>query len=255
MLIDSHAHLDMEEFHEDLEAVIERAVNGGIENIVTMGIDLESSIKALALAQRYDFIYSTVGFHPHDADKVTDARLLELQGLAKETKVVAWGEIGLDFFRNRSPKEKQIEAFKTQLEIANSLNLPVIIHNREADNETIEILKSHAKGIHKGVIHCFSSDYEAALAFMDMGFYISIPGVVTFTNAAKLKDVAKQIPLDRMLVETDCPFLAPVPKRGKRNEPLYVTYTARMIADLRGMPYEEIAAITTRNSKNLYNIA
>ncbi len=255
MLIDSHAHLDMEEFHEDLEAVIERAVEGGVEKIITIGIDLESSIAALDIASRHSFIYATVGFHPHDADKVTDARLLELQSIAKEKRIVAWGEIGLDFFRNRSPKEKQIEAFKTQLDIAHGLDLPVIIHNREADKETIEILKSHGNGIHKGVIHCFSSDYDTALTFIDMGFYISIPGVVTFSKADKLKDVAKRIPLDRMLVETDCPFLAPVPKRGKRNEPLYVTYTAEMIADLRGMPYEELAEATTRNSKNLYNIA
>jgi TatD DNase family protein len=254
MLIDSHAHLDMEEFNEDLEAVIERAANGGVENIVTIGIDLESSIKALDLAQRYDFIYSTVGFHPHDADMVTDSSLMELQGLAKEKKVVAWGEIGLDFFRNRSPREKQIDAFKTQLEIASDLDLPVIIHNRDADKETIEILKAHRSGMHKGVIHCFSSDYDTAITFIDMGFYISIPGVVTFTNASKLKDVAKRIPLDRMIVETDCPFLAPIPKRGKRNEPLYVTYTARVIADLRGISYEELAEITTRNSKTLYNI-
>jgi TatD DNase family protein len=254
MLIDSHAHLDMEEFNEDLEAVIERAIAGGVERIITIGIDLESSIKALDLAQRYDFIYSTVGFHPHDADKVTDARLLELQGLVKEPKVVAWGEIGLDFFRNRSPREKQIEAFKTQLEIAHDLDLPVIIHNRDADKETIEILKAHRSGMHKGVIHCFSSDYDTALTFIDMGFYISIPGVVTFANASKLKDVAKRIPLEKMIVETDCPFLAPVPKRGKRNEPLYVTYTARVIADLRGISYEELAVITTRNSKTLYNI-
>ncbi len=255
MLIDSHAHLDMEEFNEDLEAVIERAVSGGVGNIVTIGIDLESSKKSIDLAKRYDFIYATVGFHPHDADMVTDASLLELQSLAKEPKVVAWGEIGLDFFRNRSSREKQIETFKTQLDIAHELDLPVIIHNREADKETIEILKAHKSGIHKGVIHCFSSDYETAITFIDMGFYISIPGVVTFTNASKLKDVAKRIPIDRMLVETDCPFLAPVPKRGKRNEPLYVTYTAGMIAELRGMPYEELAAITTRNSKNLYNIS
>jgi len=254
MLIDSHAHLDMEEFNEDLETVIERAVEGGVERIITIGIDLESSIKAIDIANRYSFIYATAGVHPHDADRATDEVLTELQNLAKNKRIVAWGEIGLDFFRNRSPREKQIEAFKTQLEIAYDLDLPVIIHNREADKETIEILKAHRNGIHKGVIHCFSSDYETALTFMDMGFYISIPGVVTFTNASKLKDVAKRIPLDRMIVETDCPFLAPVPKRGKRNEPLFVTHTARVIADLRGISFEELAEITTRNSKTLYNI-
>jgi TatD DNase family protein len=254
MIIDSHAHLDMEEFNEDLETVIERAVGGGVERIITIGIDLESTVKAIDIASRYSFIYATAGVHPHDADRATDEMLTELQNLAKNKRIVAWGEIGLDFFRNRSRREKQIEAFKTQLEIAYDLDLPVIIHNREADKETIEILKTHRNGIHKGVIHCFSSDYDTALTFIDMGFYISIPGVVTFTKADKLKDVAKRIPLDRMLVETDCPFLAPVPKRGKRNEPLYVTYTARVIADLRGISYEEVSEITTHNSKILYNI-
>jgi TatD DNase family protein len=253
MLIDSHAHLDMEEFNEDLEAVIERAVDGGVERIITIGIDLESTIKAIDIASRYSFIYATAGVHPHDADRATDEVLTELQNLAKNKRIVAWGEIGLDFFRNRSPREKQMDVFRAQLEIAGDLDLPVIIHNRDADKETIEILKSYGN-IHKGVIHCFSSDYDTAIKFMDMGFYISIPGVVTFTKADKLKDVAKRIPLDRMLVETDCPFLAPVPKRGKRNEPLFVTYTTRMIADLRGIPYEEVAEITTRNSKTLYNI-
>jgi TatD DNase family protein len=149
------------------------------------------------------------------------------------------GEIGLDFFRNRSPKGKQIEAFRAQLEIAKELDLPVIIHNREADKETIEVLKSYGH-MHKGVIHCFSSDYDTAVKFIDMGFYISIPGVVTFNKADKLKDVAKRIPLERMLVETDCPFLAPVPRRGKRNEPMFVTYTAKMIADIRGIPMKSL---------------
>jgi TatD DNase family protein len=254
MIIDSHAHLDMEEFNEDLEAVIERAVDGGIERIITIGIDPESTVKAIDIASRYSFIYATAGVHPHDAERATDEVLLELQSLAKNKKIVAWGEIGLDFFRNRASREKQLKAFNTQLEIAHELDLPVIIHNREADKETIEILKAHRNGIHKGVIHCFSSDYDTALTFIDMGFYISIPGVVTFANAGKLKDVVKRIPLDRMIVETDCPFLAPVPNRGKRNEPLYVTYTARMIAELRGITFEEVAEVTTINSKNLYNI-
>lgn len=255
MLIDSHAHLDMDDYKNDLESVIDRAVEGGVERIITIGIDLASSIKALELANRYDFIYSTVGFHPHDADKVSVAHLKELQVLANEKKVVAWGEIGLDFFKNRSQREKQVEIFKTQLEIAHDIGLPVIIHNRDADKEILGILNSFKNTDHKGIIHCFSSDYKAALSFIDMGFHISIPGIVTFKNADKLKEVASRIPLDRLLVETDAPFLAPVPKRGKRNEPLFVTYTARMIAGLRKMEFEEFAAITTANCKNLFNIA
>ncbi|MGD9159702.1 MAG: TatD family hydrolase [Desulfobacteraceae bacterium] len=255
MLIDSHAHLDMDDYKDDLESVIDRAVEGGVERIITIGIDLASSLKALELANRYDFLYSTVGFHPHDADRVSDAHLMELQALAKETRVVAWGEIGLDFFKNQSGREKQIEIFRTQLDIAYETGLPVIIHNRDADKEILEILKASRNSDHKGIIHCFSSDYEAALTFIDMGFHISIPGIVTFKNADKLKEVAARVPVERMLVETDAPFLAPVPKRGKRNEPLFVTYTARMIAELRGMEFEELAAITTANCKNLLNIA
>jgi TatD DNase family protein len=254
MLIDSHAHLDMDDYRDDLELVIERAVAGGVKKIITVGIDLDSAVKALEIAGHYDFIYPTVGFHPHDADKATDAHLYELQGLAKESKVVAWGEIGLDFFRNRSQKEKQIQVFKAQLEIAYDLDLPVIIHNRNADGEILEILKEYKRADHKGVIHCFSGDYKTAVDFMDLGYHISIPGIVTFKNASKLKDVASRIPVDRMLVETDSPFLAPAPKRGKRNEPLFVTYTAGMIASLRGMDQEELADITTENCKKLFNI-
>ncbi|MBN2417743.1 MAG: TatD family hydrolase, partial [Deltaproteobacteria bacterium] len=179
MLIDSHAHLDMDDFKDDLESVIDRAYQGGVERIITIGIDLSSSIKALEIANSYDYIYSTVGFHPHDADKVTDAQLEELKALAKENKVVAWGEIGLDFFRNRSPREKQIEVFRTQLEIAYDIGLPVIIHNRDADKEIIETLDSIRNTVHKGIIHCFSGDYKTALTFIDMGFHISIPGIVT----------------------------------------------------------------------------
>jgi len=254
MLVDSHAHLDMDDYKYDLELVIDRAVEGGVKKIITIGIDLASSQKALELANRYDFIYSTVGYHPHDADKVSDVHLMELQELAKEKKVVAWGEIGLDFFKNRSHRDRQIEVFRTQLEIAHNVGLPVIIHNRDAEKEILEILSSYNNTNHKGVIHCFSSDFKDALTFIDLGFYISIPGIVTFKKADKLKDVAAQIPIERMLVETDAPFLAPVPKRGKRNEPLFVTYTARVIAELRGMKFEEFAAITTANCKNLFNI-
>ena len=253
MLVDSHAHLDMDDFIDDLEPVIDRAYEGGVERIITIGIDLSSSIKALEIATRYDFIFSTVGFHPHDADKVSEAHLKELQTLAKENKVVAWGEIGLDFFKNRSQREKQIEIFRTQLEIAHDMGLPVIIHNRDADKEILEILNSYKNADHKGIIHCFSSDYTTALTFIDMGFHISIPGIVTFKNADMLKEVAGQIPIDRLLVETDAPFLAPVPKRGKRNEPLFVAYTARMIAELRGMEFEKLADITTNNCFKLFN--
>ncbi|MFC1493740.1 TatD family hydrolase [Thermodesulfobacteriota bacterium] len=254
MLVDSHAHLDMDHYKDDLELVIKRALEGGVSRIITIGIDLDSSIKALELSEKYDFIYSTVGFHPHDADRVTDMQLTELQKLAKEEKVIAWGEIGLDFFKNRSGRDKQIEVFKDQLDIAHELNLSVIIHCRDAGEEILRILKEQNYTEHKGVIHCFSGDYKTAQVFMDMGYYISIPGIVTFKNAVELKRVAAGIPVERMLVETDAPFLAPVPKRGKRNEPLFVTYTARTIAELRGMDFEEFASKTTENCIKLFNI-
>ena len=180
--------------------------------------------------------------------------MVELQKLAKEEKVIAWGEMGLDFFKNRSGRDKQVEVFKDQLEIAHDLNLPVIIHCRDAGEEILRILKEQNYTEHRGVIHCFSGDYEAAQAFIDMGYYISIPGIVTFKNAVELKRVAAGIPLERMLVETDAPFLAPVPKRGKRNEPLYVTYTARTIAGLRGMEFEKFALKTTENCRKLFKI-
>lgn len=254
MLVDSHAHLDMDDYKDDLELVIKRAVAGGVTRIITIGIDLESSIKALDLSRRYDFIYSTIGFHPHEADKVTSARLIELQKLAKEEKVVAWGEIGLDFFKNRSEKNKQIDVFKDQLKIAYESSLPVIIHSRNAEEEILGILKERENTGLRGVIHCFSGDYKTAMAFIDIGYYISIPGIVTFKNAVKLKRVAAGIPIERMLVETDAPFLAPVPKRGKRNEPLFVNYTARAIAELREMDFKELASKTTENCKKLFNI-
>lgn len=254
MLIDSHAHLDMGNYNEDLEQVIERAVRGGISRIITIGIDLESSYRALEIAEKYDFIYSTVGYHPHDADKVTGKKLEELKDLAKAPKVVAWGEIGLDFFKNRSEKDRQVDIFKTQLKIASELDLPVIIHNRDADDEIFRILNEQGSTL-KGVIHCFSGDYDAAVSFIDMGFYISIPGIVTFKNAEKLRQVAAGIPIERMLVETDAPFLAPVPERGKRNEPLFVKYTAMAIAQLRGMDFEELASKTTENCKKLFGIS
>lgn len=254
MLVDSHAHLDMDNYKDDLELVLKRAVEGGVTRIITIGIDLESSIRALDLARRYEFIYSTIGFHPHDADKVTAGQLNELKKLAGEDKVVAWGEIGLDFFKNRSERDKQINAFKDQLKIASELDLPVIIHNRNAGKEILSILKEQGNTGLKGVIHCFSGDYEAAMSFIDVGYYISIPGIVTFKNANELKRVAAGIPIERMLVETDAPFLAPVPKRGKRNEPLFVAHTARAIAELRGMDFKELASITTENCRNLFNI-
>jgi TatD DNase family protein len=254
MLIDSHAHLDMAQFDRDREEVIDRARLGGVTHIVTIGIDLSSSLKALELANRHEFIFSTVGYHPHRARDMDPPGLQELAVLAGEPKIVAWGEIGLDFFRNRSPREKQIEAFETQIDMAMDLGLPLIIHDRQAHREVYEILQRKGNGKHKGVIHCFSGDLDLAVAFIGMGFHISVPGTVTYKNAYQVRDVASRIPLESMLVETDAPFLTPVPERGKRNEPLFVTFTAQRIARLRNMDFQEVARQTGENAKRLFKL-
>ena len=254
MLIDSHAHLDMYDNEKDLDDVVNRALQGGVTHIIAVGIDVTSSFRAAELAARHECISSTVGLHPHDAEKVNAETLEELKSLGGRPEVVAWGEIGLDFFRDYSPHKTQIEAFKLQLEMADYLDLPVIIHDREAHDEVFEILNKKG-GRHRGVIHCFSGDYELAMALIDMGYYISIPGTVTYKKASVVQDVAARIPLGRMLVETDAPFLAPVPRRGKRNEPAYLAHTARKIAQLRGESFEEIARRTTENAKILFSLS
>lgn len=254
MLIDSHAHLDMKEFKKDFHEVLERARREGIGRIITVGTDISSSIKALEIAKRHDLIFSAVGYHPHEAGDMDENRIEELAKLASEDKVVAWGEIGLDFYRLYSSREEQIKAFHKQLEKAMERDLPVIIHDREAHSEVFDILKKKRNKNLRGVIHCFSGDYDLAMAFIELGFYISVPGNVTYKNAIQLQDVATRIPLERMLVETDAPFLAPVPERGKRNEPGFVTHTAKKIARLRGVDLEVIARETSSNAKRLFGL-
>ena len=254
MLIDSHCHLDMKDFDKDRAEVLGRARRDGIGHMIAIGIDVQSSAAALSLAREYDYISATVGCHPHDADHCGSGDLQKLAAMAVEPEVVAWGEIGLDYFRNYSQKETQRKIFREQLDLADAANLPVIIHDREAHEEVYALLKQMGKGERKGVIHCFSGDMDLADAFMALGYYISIPGTVTYKNAHDVRDVAAAMPLDRMLVETDAPFLAPVPKRGKRNEPAYVTHTAREIAKLRDIPFETVAEQTTRNARILFGL-
>ncbi len=254
MLIDSHAHLDMDDFDADRDKVLERAAQGGITHIITMGIDGESSIAALKLSQEYDFVYAAVGYHPHSADECETGDLDALRSMASEPEIVAWGEIGLDYYRGYSSPEAQQRIFSRQLEIADDLNLPVIIHDREAHDDVFEMLKKMGKGEKKGVIHCFSGDTDLAMAFLDLGYYISIPGTVTYKKAYHVKEVASAIPLESMLIETDAPFLAPVPKRGKRNEPAFVSFTAHEIARLRNIDFEEVARRTSENAKNLFGL-
>jgi TatD DNase family protein len=251
MLIDTHAHLDMEAFQKDLPEVLARAGESEVTDIISIGIDLPSSAKALELAGKYDFIYATVGYHPHNAEAVDLGTLRDLADLASAPKVVAWGEIGLDFFRRHSSPESQIEAFERQLDLAGELGLPVIIHDRDAHEQIYEILRKRNL---TGVIHCFSGDYTLAGMFLDLGYYLSIPGTVTYKKADLVREVAAKIPLDRLLVETDAPFLAPVPYRGKRNEPAFVKHTAQEIARLREMDLQELGRSTSENARNLFKL-
>jgi TatD DNase family protein len=252
MLVDSHAHLEMKEFDPDREKVIERARLAGIDCIVTVGTNLGLSRKALSIARQYENIYATVGVHPHDVAKACDKSFDELKALAEDPKVVAYGEIGLDYFRNISPREKQIEIFAKQLELAKELNLPVIIHDRDAHEETLRLVK--ASGVRLGVFHCFSGDWAMARQCIDLGFYISVPGVVTFEKSKVLHEVVRQAPLDSILLETDCPYLTPVPHRGKRNEPAFIVHTAKKVAEIKGLTREDVAQTASVNTRKLFRI-
>jgi len=252
MLVDSHAHLDLPEFDDDRNEVIKRAKEGGIDYILTIGINSESCSKAIKLADSYDFIYASIGIHPHDAKDVNENTYAVLKSLANNKKVLAFGEIGLDFYRNLSPKGIQIKRFREQINLANELKLPIIIHNRDAHKETLEILKEEGAKSLGGIIHCFSGDYSMANSCIDMGFYISIPGTITFPKAVELQEIVKKLPLSKILIETDCPFLTPVPYRGKRNEPSFVRYVAEKIASLKDTSFEEVAEITSKNFRSLF---
>ena len=254
MLIDSHAHLDMKDFDRDRQQVLDRARQGGLTHVINIGIDHASALKGLQLSAKHDFIFSSIGYHPHNAEGADASQLKALSRLVNEPKVVAWGEIGLDFFRNHAPHDKQLESFERQLDMAFHFNLPVIIHDREAHEKILEILKTRGSGSQRGVIHCFSGTYDLAMAFIDLGYYISIPGVVTYKNALSVHEVASRIPLESMLIETDAPFLAPAPFRGKRNEPLFVKYTAEKIAQLRHMDFGDVARQTAENAINLFRL-
>jgi len=251
MLIDSHAHLDAKDFDKDRDKVIKRAKQEGVEVIITVGVDLKSSLSAIEIAYKYEGVFAAVGFHPHNARIVSDQDMKTLIDKASDSKVVAWGEIGLDFFKNYSPKEDQIRIFDQQLRIASELKLPVIIHDRNAHEQVLSMIKNYNL---KGVIHCFSGDLDLAMRFIDLGFYISIPGTVTYKKASKIRRVVAGIPLEYMLVETDCPFLAPYQKRGQRNEPLFVKFTAQEIALIKGTELDKVSEITTNNAKKLFGI-
>jgi len=254
MLIDTHAHLSLPQFDKDRTEVIKRARDAGIKHIITVGTDSDDCRKAVALAQEHDFISAAVGIHPHDAKTINAETYSLLRELAADNNVVAIGEIGLDFYRNLSSQEIQVQHFREQLWLAREVSLPVIIHDREAHQEVLKILQEEKAETMGGVIHCFSGDWEMAKACLDMGFYISIPGTITFKKSDAYHKLVRDLPLDRMLVETDCPFLAPYPFRGKRNEPAYVQYVAETVARIKRIAQEELAKITTQNAQKLFNL-
>jgi TatD DNase family protein len=254
MLIDSHAHLEMPEFKKDLEGVIRRAMESGVEYIFTVGTEKKDWGRTLEIANAHPSIYAILGIHPHNAKEIDDQTYPLLKDLCKNGKVKAYGEIGLDFFRNLSPQDIQLKRFREQIELAKELGLPIVVHDREAHEETLEILKSEKAEECGGIIHCFSGDYEMAKVCMDMGFYISIPGTITFKNAESFREIIKKIPLDSLLVETDAPFLTPEPFRGKRNEPSYVRYTAQKVAEIKKVSFDKVAEVTTENALRVYRL-
>ncbi len=254
MLIDSHAHIDLEEFEDDFEDMLKRAKENDVVRIMNVGFDLTSSRRAVSLAKAFPQISAVVGFHPHDAAKVRESDWAHLEAIGRESCVAAIGEMGLDYYRNLSPKDVQKEVFRRQIHLARQLKKPIVIHDRDAHLDVLTMIKEENAGQNGGVMHCFSGSKETARQCMDLGFHISIAGPVTFKNAPRLQDVARYIPKDRLLVETDCPYLAPVPHRGKRNEPAYVKFVAEKIAELKGIPYDQVAEETYRNTVSVFNL-
>ena len=253
-LIDTHAHLEMPQFDGDRDEVIKRTVESGISLIIDVGSDLSGSRTALELARRYDFIYASAGIHPHEVKGVTIETYKEIRELLSDPKVVAVGEIGLDYYKDYSPRDIQQREFINQIRIAKEFKKPVIVHSRDAREDTLKILKDEKVSEIGGIMHCFSGDEEMAKICMDMGFYISFAGPVTYPNADKLRKVVKSIPTNRLLTETDCPYLAPQQMRGKRNEPAYVRYVAEKIAEVKGLSLEDIERIIELNVYNLFRI-
>ncbi len=258
MFVDSHAHIDGHEFDADREGVIQRAQAAGVSLILNVGTgDPHSGAfeRAVELGKAQESIYTAIGTHPHDARLYDDAAEEKIKNLINNKHVIAWGEIGLDFHYDNSPRDVQVEVFKRQLRAARECDLPVVIHTREAEAETIEILQTEYDGAQRrGVFHCFSGSMELAQRAVEIGFMISFSGIVTFMKADELRAVAKQVPLDRLLIETDCPYLTPIPYRGKRNEPAYVVEVARCLATLHDIDIEEMGRITSENFNRFFGL-
>lgn len=254
MLFDTHVHLNARQFMEDRAETIQRAFEAGVNYMVVVGFDRETIPLAIEIAEQYETIYAAIGWHPVDAIDMTDEDLEWIKELSSHPKVVAIGEMGLDYHWDKSPHDIQKEVFRRQIRLAKELKMPIIIHNREATEDIIEILDEEDAQEVGGIMHCYSDSPEYVQKCLDMNFYISLGGPVTFKNATLPKEVAKQVPLDRLLIETDAPYLAPHPNRGKRNEPSYVKLVAEKIAELKEMSLEEVENATTENALRLYNI-
>ena len=255
LLFDTHCHLDDEKFDADREDVLRRMLQSGVGLCVSVGSDIASSRRCLDLAHKYQCVYAAVGVHPHEAKDAQKGYLNELDLMLRETKCVALGEIGLDYYYDHSPRDVQKRVLEEQMALAFRRDMPVIYHVRDAHGDMLEILHKHEGRLPRGVIHCCSASAEMVQEYLKLGLYISFAGPVTFKNANKLLDVAQYVPSDRILVETDSPYLAPVPMRGRRNEPTYVQYVAQRIAELRGISAEAMAELATRNTCRLYGIA
>lgn len=255
MLVDTHAHIDFPRFNDDRDEVIKRAKENNLEYIINVGADEASSQRSIELAQKHDMIYAVVGIHPHEAKNVTESTYKQLKNWAKEDKVVAIGETGLDYHYDNSPREVQQQVFRRHIQLAKEVELPLVIHSREAEDQTMEILKEEEAEEVGGIIHCFPGDQKMADQALDLNFYIAVGGILTFNNSYQLQRVVKQIPLDKLLIETDAPYLTPEPNRGKRNEPAYVKYVADKLAQILPHSTEKIAAVTTENAKEAFNIA
>lgn len=255
MLIDTHVHLNADQYEGEVDAVIERAKENGVEKFVVIGFDRKTIERTMELIESYDEVYGVIGWHPVDAIDCTDEDLEWIESLSSHEKIVAIGEIGLDYHWDKSPKDIQKEVFIKQIELAKRMNLPIVIHNRDADEDTIDILESHDAKSVGGIMHSFHNGTDEQIdRVLNMGFYVSLAGVITFKNVKRPKEVAQYVPLDRLLVETDAPYLTPHPFRGKRNEPKLVRLVAEEIAQLRGISVEEVEKATTENAKRIYNI-
>ena len=260
MLVDSHCHLNFPEFTSDLDAVIARAAENGVGTMLTINTKLEEAKDLQMIADQYSQVFCSVGVHPHDAKDYakgygTDTLFNSIKTLAQHPKVVGIGETGLDYFYDNSPREDQISSFSDHIQASIDLNLPLIVHTRDADDDTVSCLKEIGHGKAQGVFHCFSGSAALAQQALALDFYISFSGILTFKNAESLRQIAQEAPLNRILVETDAPFLTPVPHRGKRNEPAFTRYTAQLLANLKGLSYSEVEKITTDNFFTLFNKA